>query len=207
MANPSPYDDELFKRQEELGRRNIDQAYEDYGQQMEDKLAKQGATWSSARERGYDRLFTDKGRAVQDLTTRMLTERAAGIGSARSAAFGNAMNYQQGVDAESNNEFNRGVAKIELAEALRKQQNNEEYDWTKLGLDASDPTSIIQAITSLSGGYGAAGDATAGQGGADNAALIQSLISWWTKSRGAVVPPVGPPPAGQQVNTSGGMPA
>lgn len=210
LANPSPYDDELFKRQEELGRRNIDQAYDDYAQQLEDKLAQTGTTWSSARERGYDRLFTDKGRAVQDLTTRMLTERAQGIGSARAAAFGNAMNYQQGIDNEAGRAFNQEIAKVELAEALRRQQNAEDYDWTRLGLDASDPSSIIQAITSLSQSYGAGGDAAAGGAAAQNAqnqALIQSMINWWMKSRGSVVPTVGPPPTGQQVNQSGGMPA
>lgn len=134
LDDPSVYDDELFEQALGQSRRLIDEDYETQLNRLDADLARRGLGWNSSTYAGNrEDLAVERGRAMQDVMTPLLRERAVSIGGARQAAFNNASNlagFRAGTEREARDEVRgeRGYT-----DNLRRTARDDAIQETMLG--------------------------------------------------------------------------
>lgn len=125
LANPSVYDDELFKSAQRLAEQGLDESYGTAQRRLEGNLAKRGLNWSSVAAGDLSDLEVSRQRAGDEMRTGLLRDRAASIGSARSAAFNNARGVFGDTAGLEANERGEMRGERGYTDDLRTQARNE----------------------------------------------------------------------------------
>jgi hypothetical protein len=188
LRDPSPYDDELFQSSIDAGTREIDAYYGNLERRLKANLGARGAAYDSTIAAGdFNTLSSEQGRAVQDMIRPLMRERAASIGSAREAAFRNAMSAWGAGDNVERADRAEYRTERDYVDDQRRQARNEalqemmlEYE-TQYGQEAGQ-----QAFWQSLLGAGLPWQALANAGGAygDQAAVAGGQANNWANFAG-----------------------
>lgn len=162
LQNPSPYDDALWKREEDRARLSHDEQWKRERDNLDADLAARNINWSSIAGDKFSDFRTAKGRAWDDVLTGFLSDRAKGIGSARDQAFNAGQTERTYYDDQRQRGIDNQFDVTRLAEALRQGREGTAIDWTRLGLGAlgtsADNSADLGAGAAASAGQTGTGD-------------------------------------------------